>query len=82
MLLIGFTLTPICFEPFHTGAVWVLIIYKDSRKISIFVRWNVESNEHGRKKNHFLHLELTKSLGIIAFIKKIILNFDVIHFSK
>jgi hypothetical protein len=38
-----------------------------------------------RKKNHILHLELNKSLGIIAFItfiKKLVLNSDVIHFSK
>ena len=50
MLSIVFTLTPICFELFHTGAVWVLIIYKDSRKISIFMRWDVESNEHEERK--------------------------------
>ena len=50
MLLIGFTLTPIRFELFHTGAVWVLIIYKDSLKISIFMRWDVESNEHEERK--------------------------------
>ena len=50
MLLIGFTLTPIRFELFHTGVVWVLIIYKDSRKISIFMRWDVESNEHEERK--------------------------------
>ena len=53
MLLIGFTLTPICFELFYTGAVWVLIIYKDSRKISIFMRWDVESNEHEERKIFF-----------------------------
>jgi hypothetical protein len=53
MLSIGFTLTPICFELFHTGTVWVLIIYKDSRKISIFTRWDVESNEHKKEKSLF-----------------------------
>ena len=33
--------------------------------------WNLMNT---RKKNHFLHLELTKRLGIIAFIKKLILT--------
>ena len=53
MLSIVFTRTPICFELFHNGAVWVIITHKDSRKISIFTRRDVESNEHKKEKSLF-----------------------------
>jgi hypothetical protein len=45
------------------------------------MRMDVESNEHKKEKSLFT-LELTKSQGIIAFIKKLILNVDILHFSK
>jgi hypothetical protein len=52
---------------------------------SVFSRDGMWKLMNTRKKNHILYLELNKSLGIIAFItfiKKLILNSDVIHFSK
>jgi hypothetical protein len=55
---------------------------RQSREKAKFLRdgrWNLTNT---REKNPFLHLELTKSLGIIAFIKKLILNVDILHFSK
>jgi hypothetical protein len=47
-------------------------IHKDSRKISIFTRRDVEANEHKKEKSHFIFRTKQKSRNNKYFISSII----------